>query len=138
MLKDMLGEEVFFSGVREFFDRFHYQAARTSDFINTLSEISEKDLQPFFDAWFKTYTLPRVKVTQQIERVEDRYILKFQISQQGNPFIFPLWVRWSEDGKNVRKMLVVDRKEQTVQFDLINKPKRIEINPENAVPGKFY
>jgi hypothetical protein len=138
MLKDMLGEEVFFSGIREFFNRFKYQAARTSDFVNTLSEISGQDLQPFFDAWFKAYTLPKVKVTRQIERVEDRYLLKFQISQQENPFIFPLWVGWSENGKNVRKMVVVDKKEQTVQFDLTHKPKRIAINPDDAVPGKFY
>jgi hypothetical protein len=35
-------------------------------------------------------------------------------------------------------MIVVDKKEYTVQFDLAHKPKRIQINPDNAVPGKFY
>ena len=138
MLKDMLGEEVFFLGLREFFNKFKYQAARTNDFVATLSEISQKDLRPFFDAWFKTYTLPEVKVSQYIERVADKYHLKFHISQRGDPFIFPLWVEWRQDGKNVRKMIVVDKKECTVQFDLTHKPKRIQINPDNAVPGKFY
>jgi hypothetical protein len=138
MLKDMLGEEVFFWGVREFFYKFKYQAARTNDFVVTLSEISQKDLRPFFDAWFQTYTLPEVKISQYIERVADKYRLKFHISQQGDPFIFPLWVEWMQDGKNVRKMIVVDKKEHTVQFDLTHKPKRIQINPDNAVPGKFY
>jgi aminopeptidase N len=138
MLKDMLGEDVFFWGIREFFNKFKYQAARTNDFVVTLSEISQKDLRPFFDAWFQTYTLPEVKVSQYIERVADKYRLKFHISQRGDPFIFPLWVEWMQDGKNVRKMIVVDKKEHTVQFDLTHKPKRIHINPDNAVPGKFY
>jgi aminopeptidase N len=106
--------------------------------VNTLSEVSRKDLRPFFDAWFKTYTLPKVKVTQHIERVEDKYLLKLHISQQGKLFIFPLWVGWSENGKNVRKMIVVDKREHTAQFELTRKPKRIQINPDNAVPGKFY
>jgi aminopeptidase N len=106
--------------------------------VVTLSEISQKDLRPFFDAWFHTYTLPEVKVSQDIERVADKYRLKFHISQRGDPFIFPLWVEWMQNGKNVRKMIVVDKKEHTVQFDLTHKPKRIHINPDNAVPGKFY
>lgn len=138
MLKDMLGEEVFFWGIKEFFNKFKYQTARTNDFMVTLSEISQKDLRPFFDAWFRTYTLPEVKVSHYIERVADKYRLKFHISQQGDPFIFPLWVEWMQDGKNVRKMIVVDKKDHTVQFDLTHKPKRIQINPDNAVPGKFY
>jgi len=138
MLKDMLGEDVFFWGIREFFNKFKYQAARTNDFVVTLSEISQKDLRPFFDAWFQTYKLPEVKVSRYIERVADKYRLKFHISQRGDPFIFPLWVEWMQDEKNVRNMIVVDKKEHTVQFDLTHKPKRIQINPDNAVPGKFY
>jgi len=138
MLKDMLDEKVFFRGIKEFFNKFKYQAARTNDFMVTLSEISRKDLRPFFDAWFRTSALPEVKVSYYIERVADKYRLKFAISQQGDPFIFPLWVEWIEDGKNVRKMIVVDEKKHIVQFDLTHKPKRIQINPDNAVPGKFY
>jgi hypothetical protein len=138
MLKDMLGQEVFFLGVREFFDRFKYRAARTNDFVTTLSEISQKNLKPFFDGWFKSYTLPHVEISQNVERVAGKFRLKFQLSQKGDAFIFPLWVEWIEDGKNIRKMIVVDKKEFGVQFDLTHKPKRIQINPDSAVPGRFY
>jgi hypothetical protein len=138
MLKDMLGEEMFFLGIREFFDRFKYQAARTNDFVTTFSEISQKNLKPFFDAWFKSYTLPEVEVSQYIDRVADHYRLKLEFSQNGDAFIFPLWVEWSENGERVRKMIVVDKKEYSVQFDLAQKPKKIKINPDSAVPGKFY
>ncbi|UCE41748.1 MAG: hypothetical protein JSV17_01775 [Candidatus Aminicenantes bacterium] len=138
MLKDMLGEEVFFSGIREFFKKFKYRAARTNDFVVTLSEIYEKDLRPFFDAWFESFKLPVVKVTHDTERVADKYRLKFHISQQGDPFIFPLRLEWIEDGIIVRKMVVVDRKEVNIQFDLTHRPKRIQINPDYTVPGKFY
>ena len=138
MLKDLLGDEVFFRGVKEFFDRNKYQAARTSDFIATLSKISLQDLEPFFRAWFMSYTLPEVKVSHSVERTQEEYRLKFHIVQLTDSFIFPLWVEWIQDGKKIRKMIVVDKKEHTFEFKLDHKPKKIRINPDKAIPGHFY
>jgi hypothetical protein len=138
MLKDMLGDDVFFQGVREFFERNKYQAARTHSFVAILSKMAQKDLEPFFDAWFKTFTLPDVKVSYSDEKLKEGYRLKFNIVQLKDPFIFPLWVEWNQDGKKSRKMIIVDRKEQTVEFELDHKPKNIRINPEEAVPGRFH
>jgi hypothetical protein len=138
MLKDMLGEDVFFAGVREFFAKFKYQAARTNDFLAALSRVSKKDLRPFFNDWFRSFKLPEVKVAHSIERIKSGFHLKFHISQKEDLFTFPLWVEWVEDNQNIRKMMIVDKKEQTFQFVLTHKPKRIQINPDNAVPGKFY
>jgi len=53
-------------------------------------------------------------------------------------FIFPLWVEWKENGDRVRRMVVVD--ERNEEFDIVMrvKPQKIEVNPDNAVPGKFH
>ena len=138
MLKDLLGDEVFFRGVKEFFDQNKYKAARTNDFVATLSKISQQDLKPFFRAWFRSYTLPEVKVSHSAEKIQEEYRLKFHITQRKDPFIFPLWVEWIQDGEKIRKMIVVDKKEQIVEFMLSHKPKKIKINPDKAVPGHFY
>jgi aminopeptidase N len=138
MLKDMLGEDVFFRGIKEFFRKFTYRAARTNDFVAVLSEVSQKDLRPFFDDWFRSYKLPEVKVAHSLLRTGDVYLLSFRVSQEGDDFIFPLWVEWIEGRKHVRKMVIVDKKEQTFQFSLSHKPERIRINPDNAVPGRFH
>ena len=137
MLKDLLGEEVFFQGMKEFFDRFKYRTARTNDFVVTLSRISGMDLRPFFRSWFYTYTLPEIKVSHFVERDEEGFLLKFHIVQRTEPFIFPLWVEWIEEGKAVRKMIVVDKKENSSEFRLLHKPRKINVNPDKAVPGKF-
>lgn len=137
MLKDMLGQDVFFQGIKEFFARFKYRAARTEDFVAVLSDVSKKDLKPFFDVWFRSFELPDVKVDRSISREEGAFRLKFRVFQNKEPFVFPLWVEWVENNKNIRKMMIVDKKEQTFQFDLAHKPDRIRINPDSAVPGKF-
>lgn len=137
MLKDLLGDEVFFRGVREFFIRNKYQATRTHDFVSTLSRISQRDLEGFFRVWFSSHVLPDVKVSFSTEKVREKYRLEFHIVQMTDPFIFPLWVEWIQDGEKVRKMIVVENKEHTVTFDLENKPHRIRVNPDEAVPGRF-
>ena len=95
------------------------------------------DLRPFFRSWFYTYTLPEIKVSHFVERDEEGFLLKFHIVQRTEPFIFPLWVEWIEEGKAVRKMIVVDKKENSSEFRLLHKPRKINVNPDKAVPGKF-
>jgi hypothetical protein len=138
MLRDILGGEVFFRGLKEFHSRHKYGAASTKDFIKTIEEISGKDLTIFFKSWFDSYVLPEVRVTRSIFKRKGAYILKFNITQLKERFVFPLWVEWIENGKKVRKRLIIDEKKEEFDFELQNKPERIRINPHKAVPGKFY
>lgn len=137
MLKDYLGEEVFFMGLKEFFRRNKFSAAGTNDFIKTMEEISGKDLKIFFKNWLNSYVLPEVKVTHSLQKGEEGYILKLKITQQKERFVFPLWVEWIENGEKVKKMIVIDERNKEFEFGLQNKPKKIKINPDKAVPGRF-
>jgi len=138
MLKDYLGEEVFFRGLKEFFSRYKYSAASTNDFIKTMEEISGEDLTVFFRNWFDSYGLPEVKVSHSLQKEGEKYILKFKITQQKKPFVFPLWIEWIENGEKVRKMIIIDERNEEFGFELQNRPKKIKINPDKAVPGKFF
>jgi len=137
MLRDMLGEEAFFQGMRVFFERFKHGTASTHDFSQTLSEFAEQDLRPFFQDWFESYSLPDVRVTHSLEKEEKGYKLLFSIDQLADTFIFPLWIEWIEAGKRVRRMILIDQKEQNFEFELEEKPKKIKINPDKAIPGRF-
>ncbi len=137
MLRDILGDEVFFKGLREFHSRHKYGAASTKDFIKTIEEISGKDLTVFFKNWFDSYALPEVKVTQSIYKKNGGYFLKLNFTQQKELFVFPLWIEWIESGKKVKKRLIIDEKKEEFDFELQDKPERIRINPHKAVPGKF-
>lgn len=138
MLKDLIGEDLFFAGLKEFFRRHQYGAAGTNDFINIINEISGRNLRAFFKKWLDSYVLPEVRVSQSLEKKSDgRYILRLRISQLKEPFVFPLWIEWKENGKRVEKRVIIDERKKTFDFELRNKPKKIKINPNKAVPGKF-
>ncbi len=138
MLKDILGEETFYGGLKEFYLRHKFETASTDDFIRAMEEASGKDLKIFFKNWIGSYTLPKVKVSHSIQKSVDGYILKLKINQMKDVFIFPLWIEWKENGDRIRRMVVVDEKNEEFEIELGIKPQRIEINPDNAVPGKFH
>jgi len=138
MLKDLLGEEVFFQGLREFFGKFQYSVAGTGDFFRTMEETSGKDLTVFFKSWFDSYLLPEVRVATSVYKKEDGYLLTLKISQLREPFVFPFWVEWMESGQKVKKMLVVNDKNEEFEFEMRGRPIRVKMNPNMAVPGKFF
>ena len=137
MLVELLGEELFYRGLSEFFRRYKYSAASTQDFIQTIEEISGKNLDVFFQSWFRSYSLPEVKVRHSVRKANGGYSLSLTVDQR-EVFIFPLWIEWTENGEKVKKMIIVDELHEEFEIKLEGKPAKIKINPNRAVPGKFH
>ncbi|MFC2163408.1 M1 family metallopeptidase [Acidobacteriota bacterium] len=137
MLMDLLGEDVFFRGLQEFFNRFKYTAARTNDFFCVIEEVSGQDLQLFFNSWFYSVELPKIKTTTEVHKRDNGYHLNIKIVQQQGIFMFPLWVEWEQDGKKMQRKILIDK--PISEFDLVldYKPSKVKINPNKAVPGDF-
>lgn len=138
MLMDFIGEESFFKGLRKFFIDHKYGVASTRDFIKTFEEISEIDLTLFFKGWLDSHALPGVRVSHSLQKKGGKYLLKFMVHQQRDLFVFPLWVEWTLNGNKIRKKLLIDERTEKFDFELEDKPRKIKVNTNRAVPGKFY
>ena len=138
MLREILGDEVFFKGLREYYSSHTYKVARTRDFVKSMEKVSGQDLSLFFDGWFDTHVLPEVRVTHSLERDAKEYIMKFELSQLKGHFVFPLWIEWRENGRREKRRVIITEKNARFEFRVKNKPEKIKINPEKAVPGDFY
>jgi aminopeptidase N len=137
MLLDLLGEEVFFKGLREFFEKYKYRSARTNNFIRSMEQVAGRDLKQFFKGWFDSHLLPEVHVARDIRKESDGFVLKFRVSQTRDVFVFPLWVEWEENGKKVRQKFEVSAATQEFEFHAASRPAKIKINPDKFVPGNF-
>jgi aminopeptidase N len=51
MLRGLLGDDVFFQGIRTFYQRHLHQAVLTEDFQAVMEEVSRQDLDWFFTQW---------------------------------------------------------------------------------------
>ena len=137
MLMDMLGEDVFFTGLKEFFADYKFGPASTGDFLRVMEKASGRDLKAFSHNWFNSHLLPEVRTSSSVLNKENGYVLKVRVEQLRDIFVFPLWVTWEENGQARAEKMMVKDKIQEAEFILPGKPRNIKINPDHAVPGKF-
>ena len=60
MLRERLGDEAFWRGIRLYYARYLNRTASTDDFMRAMEEASGDDLQGFFDQWLRQGGNPRV------------------------------------------------------------------------------
>ena len=57
-LRRQLGDEVFFKGIRKYYDTYKYSNADTDDFKKIMEQVSKNDLTPLFTEWLYSTSLP--------------------------------------------------------------------------------
>lgn len=137
MLKEILGEELFFRGMQEFFRQYKYGTARSRDFFNVMSGIANQNLEPFFDGWFYSYRLPDVDYAYRVDKTAQGYELVFNFTQREGNFVFPMDVQWEEDKQEVKRQIIVSKANENFVFHLENEPKKIKVNEDKIIPGRF-
>ncbi len=138
MLQDIIGEETFFEGLREFFRAYKFRAARTANFIKVMEDVSGRDLGNFFQNWIYSYELPEVRTAVTSEKTGDGFLLKLRVSQGQRRFEFPLRIAWTSGAVREERVIVVTDSVQDFVLPSPEKPENVRINPLRAVPGKFY
>lgn len=61
MLRNEVGDEAFWSGIRSYYSRFMNSNATTTDFSRAMEEASGLDLERFFDQWLYSGGNPRLE-----------------------------------------------------------------------------
>jgi hypothetical protein len=92
MLRRLLGDEVFFGGIRHFYNEWRFRKAGTDDLRRAFEKASGKPLGRFFDRWIYNAALPRVKFTSKTERVAGGEEAVLQFEQSGDVFDLPVSV----------------------------------------------
>ena len=68
MLRQEIGEETFWKGMRLFYERFRNKNALTGDFEKVMEEVSGKNLERFFHQWLYVPGQPDLKITKETGR----------------------------------------------------------------------
>lgn len=137
MLKDLLGEEVFFAGLQEFYQSHLFQAVRTSDFRLAMEKASGKDLKKFFQDWFYSESLPEIKVEKKVSKNSDTTKLELRIRQLKKLLVFPLEIIIETEHEKISRILTVEKDDQTFELEFAGRLKKLRINPGDKVPGRF-
>ncbi|HEY0873844.1 MAG TPA: M1 family aminopeptidase [Vicinamibacterales bacterium] len=105
MLRNMIGDDAFFRGVRSFYAERKYGKAGTDDLIATMEKASGRDLSAFFDTWIFGSNIPEARFSHRLDG--NRLILRLE--QTGTPMEFPVTVRITYRSGRTHSIIMIAR-----------------------------
>jgi VCBS repeat-containing protein len=134
MLRGILGDEVFWKGIRTYYAKYMNGHATTADFIRTMEETSGQNLKTFFDQWlYKPGTL-KIKGSWHYNATQKELVLQLNQTQtDGSVFTMPIQVDIRQTGKQIRKTITLSGKSNTISIPLDNAPTEVVLDPDHWV-----
>jgi aminopeptidase N len=132
MLRSSLGDDVFFRGIRAYYESHKNSVASTEDLRVTLEKASGKDLRPFFARWVYDSGHPQYELKWfWLGKRELRVVLTQ--TQPGNAFADPVHVSvTTANGK--RDIILKPTGKLFIQrIPLRAKPVQIDFDPDNRL-----
>jgi len=88
MLRNKIGDEAFWNGIRAYYDTYKYRNASTNDFMKAMEKASGQQLQTFFDQWLRKAGHPILKTS-----ITKKNGFTIEQIQKGEVFNFPLEIK---------------------------------------------
>ena len=130
MLRQLMGDDKFWTGIRDYYARFQNQSASTNDFRLAMERASGLDLSSFFQQWLYRGGIPKLEGTWQWDANAKQIVVELAQTQSGAPFRLPVEVGITVAGARVRteKIELTDRSKRfTIAAD--QEPTVVELDP---------
>ena len=141
MLRFEIGDSTFFRVLREYYNKYKYSNASTSDFEKLCENVSGKDLSYFFNQWvFDGKGIIDLKYNYVTESTDDgsKIKIKFEQVQDGYPvYKFPLEVFIKSEKQEKKKIFYITKKQQEIELNIDGKVKDVQIDPDSWLLAKI-
>ncbi|MGK0375804.1 MAG: aminopeptidase N [Arenicella sp.] len=143
MMHRLVGAQGFRKGTDLYFQRFDGQAVTTEDFVTSIEQANDIDLQQF-RRWYTQSGTPEVALTQRYEG--DTLFLDFSQScpptpgQKGKqPFVIPIAMAlFTQNGEKLQeKTLVLDQRSQSFEFTRLDAKPLVSLLRDFSAPIKL-
>ncbi|MFO0814001.1 MAG: M1 family aminopeptidase [Gemmatales bacterium] len=135
MLRNRLGDEAFFQGIRDYGTTFKFQTVETADFRRSLERTTGRDLERFFYDWLERSGNPELEVTTDFKTDTRQVTIVAKQTQTIDPFHFPLKIALY--CKGVADPVIVEEEMKDREFkQTVTLPgvlERVEVDPDLAV-----
>ena len=134
MLRRLLGDDVFFAGVRRFYREYRFRKASTESLRRAFEAESGRSLDSFFARWIYGQDLPTATVKWQV--TDDGRAVRIELQQAGDPvFEFPVTVtRVYKDGSAESETASVATALTRLERPLKGPLRVVEVNGDKITP----
>ena len=127
MLRNELGDEDFHQTIRTYYQKYRLSNADTKDFQNVAEEVSDKDLQWFFDQWLFHRGHPKLNIETEVH--ENNLVMS--ISQRDLLFDIKLPIRvYFDNGTSLNELIGINDHQTRFKKMYKEQIERIEIDPD--------
>jgi len=129
MLRRLIGDEAFFRGLRRYYRVSRFRKVGTEDFRVAMETETKRPLDRFFERWIYGSTLPRVKVSYQVDGTD----VVLHAEQLGEIFDVPITVTLQyADRKTASVVLPVTDRVVDLRVPLAGSLRGIDVNKDDA------
>ena len=130
MLRGFLGNEVFWEGIKVYYNKYRDLNATTSDFKNIMEDVSNKDLNLFFDQWLYNPGIFKLKGNWKYNNKNQIIINIKQIQNDGSLFKMPIEVGIIyDDNVDHLEIIEVSKKSNSFIINVKKEPKNVILDP---------
>jgi aminopeptidase N len=147
-LRCMLGDELFWEGVRAYLQEYAGKLVETDDFRRIMERVSGRSLGRFFDQWIHSPGYPVLEAefdwddehgrgTFTIKQTQASDANKSQKDGEVGLFAFPLTLAWTVDGETQRRRVEIERERHSYAFEMDGEPDMVRVDPDFEVLHKL-
>jgi len=92
MLRDVIGTDAFWRGIRLYYREHRDGLASTADLRRAMEEVSHQDLRGFFAQWLNRSGVPQITGSWKYDAGKKQVTANVRQTQPGNPYRFPLGI----------------------------------------------
>ena len=133
MLRRLMGDDMFFRGLRRFYSTWRFKKAGTEDVKAAFEAESRRDLDRFFDRWIYGSSLPRIKFSYTSE--PDAITVRFE--QVGEIFDVPVTVTLEYASSSTDIVVPLTEQVTTQRIPVSGALRGVEANDDKAAPVVF-
>lgn len=135
MARRLLGDDVFFAGLRRFYCEQKFRKAGTSDLQAALEAESGRSLSRFFEGWIYSSDIPKVRYT--ITPGDGEVVVRFE-QTQAELFDIPVTVTvTTSDGRTLESVAVIGDRTLEHRVRVTGGVRQVQVNRDSASLAQF-
>jgi aminopeptidase N len=130
MLRQTLGDEAFFDGLRSLLRQKKFQRVSWDDFRALFHQQTGKELAPFFNQWLERKGLVKLRLSQlSAAPAGSAFVLSFDLAQAGQIYNLdvPVKIVYKSGGEKSTRVAIGEKTER-VQIELEKQPAKVIID----------
>ena len=136
MLRNYLGDEAFFKGLKRYLETYKYKTAEVHQLRLIFEDLIGKDLNWFFNQWYYGSGHPEIDVSYDYNTIRKTVTVNlYQL--QNKAFQFPFAIDIFENGKKTRHNVFVEGRDDSFTFSYTKQPDYIQVNADGVLLCKL-